>query len=53
MMTKEYRCTALSCLVCDEVSGSLLRTGRKSDSGWELLRQVPTKDGDMGVESHS
>ena len=26
----------LSCLVCDEVSGSLLRMGRKTESGWTL-----------------
>ena len=51
-MIKEYRFTALSCLVYDEVSGFLLRTGRKTESGWERLMQMPTKDGDTGVETH-
>ena len=32
-MTKENRFIALSFLACDEVSGSLFRTGKKSDSG--------------------
>ena len=51
-LTKGFIFTALSCVVWAEVLGSLLRTGRKTDSGWELLMQVPTKNGDIGVQSH-
>ena len=36
----------LSCLMCDEVTGSLLRMGRKTESGWtlwcRLLQRIKT-----------
>lgn len=51
-MTKGFIFTAPSCVVWAEFLWSLLRTGRKTDSGWELLMQVPTKDGNIGVQSH-
>ena len=37
---------------CGMKSQGPSRTGRKTDSGWELLMQVPTKNGDIGVQSH-
>lgn len=36
--------------VCDEGSGSLLGTGRKTDSGWDLLMQMPTNGGGTDKE---
>lgn len=36
--------------VCDEGSGSLLGTGRKTDSGWDLLMQMPTNRGGTDKE---
>ena len=40
----------LSFLVCDEVSGSFLRTGRKTDSGWNFWGRFLQWIGDIGVD---
>lgn len=39
----------LSCLVCDKGLGFLLRGGRKTDSRWDPLMHMPTKEGDRYV----
>ena len=39
--------------MCDELSGSLFRMGRKTDSGGERPMQVLPNGGDTGIDPHT